>query len=87
MSDEKSPYGKFSVADVVAAENDTYILQMGDDLFTENGYYAFRKEKAENLYDIIRESYEGIKKEGNEDDQKDAIWRLQTLRLHPLRIH
>lgn len=84
---ERSPYGKFSIADVMAAESGNFIIQIGDELFEENSFYAFQKEKAENLYDIVRESLEGIKKEGSELEQLDAIKRLQNLRLLPLRIH
>lgn len=84
---ERSPYGRFSIADVQAAENGHFVIQIGDDLFEENNFYAFKKEKAENLYDIAREGLEGISKAGTELEQLDAIKRLQNMRLIPLRIH
>ena len=91
MSDkkvEKSPYGSFSVQEVMEAEAGTYVIQVGADLFSlPNGKMAFSKDRAEYFYQEVRRGLLHMKENGEEHERKEAHECLLYLKIHPLRIN
>lgn len=88
MSDEKSPYGKFSIEDITKAETDHFVIQIGSELFAlPNGKMAFTKERIDALYEEVLEGLNIMRKEGTDIEQEQALQGLLLLKIHPLRIH
>lgn len=84
---KKSPYRNYSVEDIAATEFNTYVIQVGDDLFSYNGKMGFSLKRAEMFYDDILGGLHEMKKSGNKIEKEDAIKCLLLLRIFPLRIH
>lgn len=84
---EKSPYGQYSVEDIIATEAGTYVIQVGDDLFSYNGKMGFTLDRAEKFYNNIFNGLNEMKVSGNEVEKEDAIKCLLLLKMYPLRIH
>lgn len=91
MSDEKkdpkSPYGQYSISDVVLVEAGHYFIQVGTDIFSYDGKMAFSRSRAEHFYDSIFKDLTTMKEKGNKEEQADAITCLRLLRIFPMRIH
>lgn len=86
--DDKNPYGKYSIEDVVEAESGNYYIQMGADCFeTEAGKMAFTKDRAEQFLNTITKGLVDLQQNGSEVEKKDATLCLNNLRIVPLRIH
>jgi hypothetical protein len=84
---EKSPYVKYSIQDVAAAEAGHYVIQVGSDLFSYNGKMAFNRDRADKLYADILAGLNDMKENGSDLEKEDASKCLVTLMIHPLRIH
>jgi hypothetical protein len=85
---KKSPYRSYSEEDIAATEFGTFVIQVGDDLFsTPNGKMAFNLQRAEMFYEDILGSLHAMKKEGNDIEREDAEKCLLLLRIMPLKIH
>lgn len=84
---EKSPYRNYSVEDIAVTEFGTYVIQVGDDLFSYNGKMGFSLKRAEMFYDDIMGNLLDMKKNGTQTEQEDASKCLLFLRMYPLRIH
>lgn len=82
----KSPYGKYSLEDIIQAEAGNYVIQVGDDLFSYNGKMAFSRRRAEMFYDDIIAGLNDMKKNGNDIEKEDAVKCLLLLRMMPFRI-
>lgn len=86
-SKEKSPYRRYSVEEVMDAENGNYVIQVGGDLFSYNGKMAFSKARADKFYDNVMAGLHDLKKHGSDVEQDDAIKCLFHLKVFPLRIN
>lgn len=84
---KKSPYRNYSIEDIAMTEFGTYVIQVGDDLFSYNGKMGFSRKRAEMFYDDIIVGLHDMKKNGNHIEQEDAIKCLLFLKIFPLRIH
>lgn len=82
-----SPYRHYSVEDIAMTEFGTYVIQVGDDLFSYNGKMGFSAKRAEMFYDDIIAGLNDMKKNGNKIEKEDALKCLLLLRIFPLRIH
>ena len=82
----KSPFGKYTVDEVIQAEAGNYVIQVGDDLFTYNGKMAFSRQRAEMFYDDIIAGLNDMKKNGSKIEREDAVKCLLLLRMLPFRI-
>lgn len=86
--EERSPYHPFTVEEVMAAEAGQYYIQIGVEIFSsENGKMAFSKPRAEELFETVMAGLLDMKKNGNEEEQEEAIKALLHFRIYPLRIH
>ncbi len=84
---KKSPYKNYSVEDIAATEFGTYVIQVGDDLFSYNGKMGFNLQRAEMFYDDIIAGLHDMKKNGSKTEKEDAVKCLLLLKIFPLRIH
>lgn len=85
---EKNPYGKHSVEDIVAAESGFYYIQLGGDIFmSEEGKMAFDKERADYFFSEIWNGLLHMKENGTKTEKDDAVQCFLTLKVFPLRIH
>ncbi len=85
--DEKSPYGQYTIEDVVAVEAGHYYIQVGSEIYAHNEKMAFVRDRTEALYDSIFEDLTAMKKHGTKRQKKDAEICLMHLKIFPMRIH
>jgi hypothetical protein len=85
--DPKSPYGRFSLEDIVAIEAGHYFIQVGSDIFCYNEKEVFTRDRAEMFYDSIFKDLTAMKEKGDEVAQADAKACLFYLRIHKMRVH
>lgn len=71
---------------VLEMEEDAFVIQINDEVFTEGDYYAFDKENTEIYYQKIVAAFKDMKENGSVKDHKMAIKSLMGLRVIPLRI-
>lgn len=70
------------------AEAGAYYIQIGDNMFeSESGKLAFSKERADHFFMAVWEGLADMRKNGNEQDQQDALHCLLNFRIIPLRFH
>lgn len=86
MAREKNPYVNHSIEDVEAAELNSYIIQIGTELFNEGPYEAFPKHKADQFHDAILRGFRDIFRHGTEQEKKDVMNVISNFRIVPLRI-
>lgn len=84
---EKSPFGKYSVKEIEAVERGSYVIQVGDDLFSYNGKMGFSLQRAESFYADIMNGLQEMKKSENQLERDDAMKCLLLLKIFPFRIH
>lgn len=90
MSEEKplkSPYGQYSLEEVMMVEAGHYFIQVGGDVFSYDGKMAFSRDRAEMFYDNILKDLNSMKTNGDERSKSDAKSCLLHLRICPMRIH
>ena len=85
--DEKSPYGEYSLDDVIEIEAGNYYLQVGIDIFFDDGKMAFSRKRVEALYDKVFKDLSEMKKNGNDEEKSDAHACLLFLTIRPMRVH
>lgn len=83
----KSPFLGFEVDDVLYAEANFYVVQVGEDLFEHKGKMAFSKDKAILYYNQILEELTDMYHTGTPNDRKRAKVGLSYLKVLPLRIN
>lgn len=84
---EKSPYKNFTLEEVMTAESNSYVIQIGEDFFSYEGDYTFSKNGAEHYYDQILNGLNDLLENGDETEKEDAFKSLLLLKVYPLRIH
>jgi len=90
MSDEKdpkNPYVTYTLEEIMQIEAGHYFIQVGTDIFSDDGKMAFSKDRAEHLYDNILKDLTIMKKDGTELEQADAQGCLLFLQIHKMRIN
>lgn len=85
--EEKSPYGKYTIEEIVQAESGHYVIQVGGDLFSYNGKMAFSRARVEKFFDDIFLGLNDMKENGSDLEKDDALKCLSMLKIYPLRIH
>lgn len=84
---EKSPYGKYSVAQIMKSEIDAFVIQVGKELFDEGGRVVFTKAAADLYHHKIKENLIDMLDGGDADERQEALEALTQLRVMPLRIN
>lgn len=87
MSEPKSPFQNYTVAEVMLAESCSYVIQVGSDLFSNDGKLVFSKKSAIMYYNKILNSLMDVIDGGDEEERADAMKCLRSLHIHPLRIN
>jgi hypothetical protein len=85
--DDKNPFITYSLEEIMQIEAGHYFIQIGTDVFSEEGKMAFSRDRAEHLYDGILEDLTLLSENGNEIQQADAKACLLFLQIHSMRIH
>jgi hypothetical protein len=84
---EQSPFVNFSIEQVLKAEQNSFIIQLGDDMFSYDGKYVFTQKSAESFKNEIEIKLSNAIKNGTLKDQKLARYKLFNLRIYPMRLH
>lgn len=87
MKNNKGPFGEYSVEDVFRAEACSYVIQVGVDLFDNDGQMIFSKKAAIMYYNKILNELMNVIDGGDDAERADAIRCLGTFRIMPLRIN
>lgn len=87
MKKKKKSFVTYTVDEVFASEENTYVIQVGPDLFSTDTRLSFTKKMAEHYYDQIILALEDQIKNGNKKDRKEAKNILKNFRILPLRFH
>lgn len=85
--DPKSPYGQYSLEEVIQVEAGHYFIQIGSDIFAFDGKMAFTRDRAEMFYDSLFKDLTLLKEQGSKQEQEDAKAALFYLRIHPMKVH
>ena len=83
----KSEWGKYTFAQILKSEQDSFVIQVGKDLFDDEGRLVFSKTAADIYHKKILENLLDILDGGDSDEKQDAMEALATLRVMPLRIN
>lgn len=85
---EKSPYGEYTVEEIMATEEGHYYIQIGDGMFeSDSGKVAFPKERAEHFYMSVLQGLKDMKENGSIEEIEEANKCLLNFRIIPLRFH
>lgn len=87
MKTNKGPFGEYSVEDIFKAEASSYVIQVGVDLFDNNGQMIFSKKAAIMYYNKILNELMNVIDGGDDTERADAMRCLRTLHIMPLRIN
>lgn len=87
MKKEKSPFRGFTLSQINSIEADTYVIQVGVDLFCYKGQFFFTKRSAALLYNKILVNLVDLINNGDTEQKNDATKCLGNLRILPLRIN
>lgn len=86
MVKPKSPYKNFTIAEVNKAERDSYVIQIGNDMYCKDGDYIFTATQAGKYYGILLDNILYTIDSGNTKQKSAAMKCLEKLRIHPLRL-
>lgn len=85
--DEENPFVSFSPQELRAIEDQLYYIQIGNDVVTDGHKMTFsQKTTAKHYNDTIEKLLIGITN-GTNKESRIAKRLMETLRIHPLRIH
>lgn len=84
---KKNPYISLSLEQVADAEANYFVIQIGHELFSDNGKMSFKKTKAENIYFDLLEGIGDMINSKDEIERQDAFAILCHFRILPLRVH
>lgn len=82
-----NPYLGFTLEQLFRIESNSFVVQVGDDFFSNDSGYAFTKTKAEYFYDEIYKSLTDLLHTGITKDKEEAMEVLKSFKILPLRLH
>lgn len=82
-----SPFRNYSIEEIMAFEAESYMIQVGMDVFDMKGSCTFTKKSASRYYNkirvqILKDYYSGTAKE-----KKNAKRLLENFKILPFRFH
>jgi predicted Zn-dependent protease len=86
MVKQKSPFIGFTEAEVRRAEANSFVVILGNDLYSKDGNFVFSLTQAEKHYYILLKNILITLDEGNPKQRKSAMHCLGKLHIQPLRI-
>lgn len=84
---KKNPFVTYTTDEILATEENTYIIQVGPDLFSTDTKLSFTKKQADHYFETILLALEDQIKNGTKRDKKEAKIILKNMRILPLRFH
>jgi len=87
MAKTKSPFRGFTVAEINRAERDSFVVQVGNDLYAKDGDFIFTLSQAEKHYETLLMNILLTIDEGNHRQKDAAMKCLARLHILPLRLH
>lgn len=84
---QKSPFGKYSIEQIMRVEANTYVIQVGSDIFDDGGNFFFSKKAAAVLHNRILDNLLDVIDAGDDEERADAIKCMLSLQIMPLRIN
>lgn len=88
MAREKSPFRSLTVGEVNKAERNSYVVQIGNDLYRDNeGDLIFTASQAEKYYEILLNNILHTIDNGTAKQKAAAMKCLARLHILPLRLH
>lgn len=86
MAKNKGPFKSYSIEDVKEAESNSFVIQFGQDFFSEDGDFVFTAPQAEKHYNKLLTNIIKMLNEGTEKQRRHALNCLARLEVRPLRI-
>ena len=87
MAKKKSPFRNFTEKEVLRAEATSYVVLIGNDLYSREGSLVFSLTQAEKHYNTLLQNILLTLDSGNTKQKAAAVHCLRTLKVLPLRIH
>lgn len=83
----QNPYRGYSLEEVFEAEASSSIVEVGGDLYCEEGSFSLSNNHAKQMYEKLLVSLLKMINDGTDKERKEGLRLLPTLFLKPLRIH
>lgn len=83
----KSPFRGFTLDEVLEAESNSFVIQLGNNFYEKEGSFTFSIKEAEKYYDVLLDNILYTIDNGAEKQRKAALSCLATLKILPLRLH
>lgn len=87
MKKKKNPFVTYTKDEILSSEENTYIIQVGKDLFSTDTSYVFSKKMADHYYEQSLAALNDRLKNGNKKDKKVVKDIFKNFRILPLRFH
>lgn len=88
MSKIKSPFKGFTIAEVNKAERNSFVVQVGNDMYqNQDGEFIFTENQAEKYYDTLLVNILHTIDNGSEKQKIAAMKCLARLHILPLKLH
>jgi hypothetical protein len=87
MGKKKKPFKIYNAEEIKKLEVDSYVIQVGVDLYAEDGRFVFTKKAAIVYYNKILNHLLDIIEGGDEEEVMNAHRCLRNLHVMPLRIN
>lgn len=86
MKPEKSPFVGYSVEEIFSSEAVSWVVQIGDDVYAHQGQIVFDKKVATHLYTKFLKSFRYLLENGTEQEKKESLRVISSLKMMPLRV-
>jgi hypothetical protein len=82
-----NPFVGYSVKEIEEIEASTYVIQVGSDLFHDNGRYTFSHRSAVYFHNKILNNLVNLIESGTAEQRDIALKCLAWLKILPLRMN
>ena len=87
MSKTKGPFVGLTLSEVNQVERDSYVLQIGNDLYARDGEMVFTASQVEKHYETLLSNILHTLDSGTERQRVAAMKCLERLHILPLKLH
>ena len=87
MAKERSPFKGYSIAEINKAERNSFVIQIGNDLYSKDGEMVFSLSQAEKYYDTLLVNILHTIDNGTAKQKVAAMKCLARLHILPLKLH
>ena len=86
MAKQKSPFKGFTLQEVKRAEQNSFVVRIGNDFYNNDGNFVFTQSQAEKHYETLLDNILYTIKNGNQKQKTAAEKCLLSLHIQALRI-